>query len=96
MSKGSLNLKSVAAGNAYPLFYDTLFADLRDTFTTAVEAARSAGKGLWKADRSTAGLTVIDEDTLKQNGVIYPKVFRRLTSYFDGGGAGLIGFLSWL
>jgi hypothetical protein len=29
----SLNYKSLAAGNAYPLYYDTLFASLRATFT---------------------------------------------------------------
>ena len=27
---------------------------------------------------------------------MWPKVFRRLTSYFDGGGIGLDGFLPWL
>jgi hypothetical protein len=35
----SLNYKSLAAGNAYPLYYDTLFASLRATFTTAAENA---------------------------------------------------------
>ena len=52
----SLNYKSLASGNAYPLFYDTLFAALRSTFTTATENARAAKKGLWKDDRSTTGL----------------------------------------
>jgi hypothetical protein len=94
--KKSLNFNSIASGNAYPLFYDTLFASLRDSLTTATKAARKARKGLWKNDRTTAGLTVTDEAALQEYGVIFPKLFRRLTSYFDGGGQGLEGFLPWL
>jgi hypothetical protein len=69
---------------------------LRDSLTTAVKAARKAKKGLWKNDRTTAGLTVSDEATLETEGVVFPKLFRRLTSYFNGGGQGLEGFLPWL
>ena len=36
--------------------YDTLFAALRSTFTSAAESARAAKKGLWKDDLSTKGL----------------------------------------
>jgi hypothetical protein len=39
---------------------------------------------------------VTDENTLEASGVIFPKLFRRLTSYFDGGGIDLDGFLPWL
>jgi endonuclease YncB( thermonuclease family) len=94
--KQSLNYKSLASGNSYPLFYDTLFASLRATFTQAAQSARAAMKGLWKDDRSTKGLAVASESDLEQRGVIFPKVFRRLTSYFDGGGSGLTNFLPWL
>jgi hypothetical protein len=94
--KQSLNYKSLASGNSYPLFYDTLFASLRATFAHAAQAARAAKKGLWQDDRSTKGLAVANESDLEANGVIFPKVFRRLTSYFDGGGQGLAGFLPWL
>lgn len=94
--KKSLNYKSLASGNAYPLFYDTLFAALRATFAEAAQAARADKKGLWKDDRSTKGLAAADAADLEQRGVIFPKVFRRLTSYFDDGGSGLSGFLPWL
>jgi hypothetical protein len=93
----SINYKSIASGNAYPLFYDSLFASLRTTLAAATVTARSAKKGLWAEDRSTRGLTVTGEDELEQDGVIYPKVFRRLTSYFDADPANkLSGFPSWL
>jgi hypothetical protein len=93
----SLNFKSLASGNAYPLFYDTLFASLRNTFAAAASAARTAKTGLWRDDRSTRGLRVTDEAGLEQTGVIFPKVFRRLTSYFDADANNkLDGFLPWL
>jgi hypothetical protein len=94
--KKSLNYKSLASGNSYPLFYDTLFAALRATFVQAAQAARAGGKGIWHGDRSTKGLAVAGEGDLEARGVIFPKLFRRLTAYFDGGGTDLAGFLPWL
>jgi endonuclease YncB( thermonuclease family) len=93
----SINYKSIASGNAYPLFYDSLFASLRTTLAAATAAARAAKKGLWAEDRTTRGLTVTGEDQLQQDGVIYPKVFRRLTSFFDADPINNLGdFLAWL
>src|SRR5919108_2345360 len=54
----SVNFKSLAAGHAYPLYYDTLFVDLRDAFTTAAATARSQGLGIWAADRSMSRLAI--------------------------------------
>jgi endonuclease YncB( thermonuclease family) len=71
----SLNYKSIASGNSYPLFYDTLFASLRATLVQAAEAARSAKLGLWKDDRSTTGLAVANETQLEARGVTFPKLF---------------------
>ena len=56
-------------------------------FVTALDKA--TGKTVWRTDRSTKGLAVTNESDLEERGVIFPKVFRRLTSYFDGGGTGL-------
>jgi endonuclease YncB( thermonuclease family) len=92
----SLNYKSLASGNSYPLYYDTLFAALRSTFTSAAERARAARKGLWKDDLSTKGLGVSGGADLDADGVVFPKLCRRLTSYFDGGGSDLASFLPWL
>lgn len=92
----SLNYKSLAAGNSYPLFYDTLFSDLRSSFTTAAENARTAKKGLWKQDLSTTGLAATNVADLEARGVVFPKLYRRLTSYFNDGGSNLASFLPWL
>jgi endonuclease YncB( thermonuclease family) len=54
--KRSLNYKSLASGNSYSLFYDTLFASVRASFAQAARSARAAKKGLWKDDRSTKGV----------------------------------------
>jgi endonuclease YncB( thermonuclease family) len=92
----SLNYRSLANGHAYPLFYDTLFADLRRALATAAENARKANKHLWASDRSTAGLTVNDQHDLEQHGVIFPKLFRRLTEFLTEPGSITGGFVDWL
>jgi endonuclease YncB( thermonuclease family) len=94
--KKSLNYKLLQSGNAYPLFYDTLFAALRATFTDAATKAQSDKRGLWADDKSIAGLKLKDDATLDQTGVIFPKLFRRLTSYFTSGQTDPARFLPWL
>jgi hypothetical protein len=74
-----------------PAYYDTLFASLRATFTTAAEHVRAAKKGLWKDDLSTEGLAATSAADLEAHGVVFPKLYRRLTSYFDGGATSLMG-----
>ena len=96
MLRKSLNYKLLASGNAYPLFYDTLFAALRTTFTDVATKARSDKRGLWTADKSTTGLKLKDDALLEQTGVIFPKLYRRLTSYFTSGQTDPAGFLPWL
>jgi hypothetical protein len=92
----SLNYKLLASGNSYPLFYDTLFADLRATLTSAAQQARRSRRGLWRQDRSSRGISAADQTDLEQHAVVFPKLFRRLTSYLAGGGTSLEGFLTWL
>ena len=41
-------------------------------------------------------MTVTSQADLEQSGVIFPKLFRRLTEYLAQGHADLSGFLSWL
>ncbi len=77
------NYKSVANGHAYPLFYDTLFVDLRNALTAAAVAARAAKLGLWAEDRSHSSLRVIDQAGLEQDGVVFPKLLRRLSEFRD-------------
>src|SRR5207248_2718620 len=85
-----------ASGNAYPLFYDTLFAALRVTFTDAATKARAKKSGLWADDKTTSGLKLKDDAMLEQAGVIFPKLYRRLTSYFTSGQTDPASFLPWL
>ena len=92
----SMNFKSIAAGNCYPLYYDTLFVDLRDTFTKAAATARDKGLGIWSADHSTAGLAVSDRAALERDGVLFPKLFRRLTEYLKDHAGDTAGFAPWL
>ena len=92
----SLNYRQVQNGHAYPLFYDTLFADLRDTLIAATTAARKAKKGLWGADRTRKGVAVSVQADLERDGVIFPKLFRRLTSYLGDGNTTLDAFEAFL
>ena len=92
----SLNFKSLTGGHAYPLYYDTLFVDLRDAFTKAAATARTKGVGVWADDRSTSGLPVTDQAALERDGVIFPKLFRRLTAYLKDHPGDVAGFVPWL
>ncbi len=92
----SINYQLVRNGHAYPLFYDTLFYDLRDTLTAAAQQARVNRRGVWAADRSRQGLPVMNQASLEVDGVIVPKLFRRLTDFLAGTDGNLANFLPWL
>jgi hypothetical protein len=92
----SLNFTSVAAGHAHPLFYDTLFVDLRNALAGAAVAAREQQLGLWRSDRSHAGLHVTGQADLERDGVVFPKLFRRLTEFLAQPQQAVSGFLPWL
>ena len=84
------------SGNAYPLFYDTLFVSLRNELAAVAEQARLLGLGLWPNDASQSGLAVQQALDLEQNGVIFPKLFRRLSEFLSEGIGGVDEFLGWL
>lgn len=94
--KKSLNYQLLKNGHAYPLFYDTLFADLREALTEVASQARDEDLGLWQYDRSSAGLKVNGQESLETDGVIFPKLFRRLTDYLAQSNDEIDGFLEWL
>ena len=95
--KRSLNHRSLLAGPAYPLFYDTLFGDLRAVLTQAATTARQAGSGLWPQDRSQTGLPVTGQTDLELQGVVFPKLFRRLSEFLaQPHPGGLADLLPWL
>ena len=92
----SLNYKSLLAGEAYPLFYETLFPDLRATLTTAAVNARKRRRVLWPADQSQRGLRISNVERLEVDGVIFPKLFRRLIEFFSEGHQSVRDFPDWL
>lgn len=92
----SLNCKALAGGHAYPLYYDTLFADLRVALTAAAVSARDADKGIWARDASTKGLKIGTQADLERDGVVFPKLFRRLTEYLKDHPDDPSGFPAWL
>ncbi|MFJ6940413.1 thermonuclease family protein [Streptomyces sp. NPDC101132] len=86
-------------GLAYPTYYTSLFPDLRDELTAAAAQAKAANKGLWKDDDTLTGATVTDIDSLQDDAVILPKLFRRLVDYVylgDPDHADLTGFPAFL
>ena len=94
--KKSFNYASILGGYSYPLFYDTLFRDLRDALGQAAQSARKSRKGIWARDKSQSGLPVTSEVSLQDTGVIFPKLFRRLVDYLAEGNTGMAKFKSWL
>jgi endonuclease YncB( thermonuclease family) len=81
--KQSVNYKLLEEGMVYPMFYETLFKELRDVMTEATIAARKAKKGLWASDVSTQGFTVKPPVNLKNLPPIFPKLWRRLESFYN-------------
>ncbi len=82
----SVNYKSVEAGMAYPTYYQGLFPDLRLALTQAAGNARTANLGVWAEDKTETGFAAPDIETLEDDIVILPKLFRRLVEHLEGGG----------
>ncbi|HZY41918.1 MAG TPA: hypothetical protein VFF59_07945 [Anaerolineae bacterium] len=94
--KKSYNYQAVLKGYAYPLFYDTLFGDLREALAGAAGTARSKKRGFWNLDRSTKGVGVTDQPGLETTGMIFPKLYRRLTDFLAETTGNLADFEAWL
>jgi hypothetical protein len=98
MIDSSINVAQLRLGHAYPLFYDTLFHDLRDHCRAVSNAAKAAGLQVWAADATQSGATWTgDIDTLAP---IFPKLWRRLDRYvsdetFFDADAPLANFKAW-
>lgn len=93
--KKSVNYLQMRAGHAYPLYYNTLFANLRGTFTQALASARGGKRGVWPTDGTRRGITVRTAADLASVPPIWPKLWRRLQSHLRGN-TGLAGFKAFL
>ncbi len=91
----SLNHRALEGGFAYPTYYEGLFHDLREALTEAVGHAREAERGVWAEDRTTEGFEVEGLESITEEHVVLPKLFRRLAEYLEGGGP-VAGFEEFL
>lgn len=91
----SVNYKQMLAGYAYPLYYNTLFAELRDTFTTAYVKAKKAKRGNWPTDATRKGVSISSSSQLETIPPVWPKLWRRLQEYLRTN-SGLSGFVAFL
>lgn len=91
----SMNYQSVEAGLAYPTYYKGLFSDLREALTGASARARQNDSGVWPVDWTNAGFEVSGIESITEEHVILPKLFRRLAEYMEAGGP-ITGFKKFL
>jgi endonuclease YncB( thermonuclease family) len=93
----SVNARLLVRGLAYPMLYSTLPASLRRALAGLSGDARAAGAGVWATGTadpaSPATVTGLDD---VERLVIWPKLFRRLVSFFAGGNTDLADFDAWL
>lgn len=96
--KESVNAELLRAGQVYPLYYTSLYYDLRDALTQLVKSAQKNKKGIWKYDKTTKGFQVPNPQVLENDHVIFPKLYRRLWKFFKakGSNASVSGFEKWL
>ncbi len=77
----SVNHRLLDGGDAYPLFYDTLFQDLRGELAQVAAAARAATRGVWANDATNSGVTWGGGASLSTLPPLFPKLWRRLEDY---------------
>ena len=83
--KDSLNYHMLSVGHAYPLFYETLFFDLRQAMAKEVKKARSSKIGMWDFDKSNTWFDGTNISGLENDSPILPKLFRRLYKHSKTG-----------
>jgi len=93
--KSSVNFKQAKSGFAYPLYYNTLFASLRNEFNAALKHARKKHLGYWPVDKTQTGVTVHTHADLAAIPPIWPKLWRRLDEFLKKHNS-LAGFIDFL
>lgn len=95
LARTSVNVQLAKAGLAYPLYYNTMYASLREEFNQAIAAAKSDGWGYWPVDQTNAGVTVDNYAALAAIPPIWPKLWRRLEEFLRQNDS-LDGFVDFL
>jgi endonuclease YncB( thermonuclease family) len=80
--QSSVNYQLLVEGFVYPLFYDTLYKELRDGLVEAVEIAREEQLGIWTKDLSNKGFIIKPPVNLAKLEPIFPKLWRRLETFY--------------
>ena len=92
----SVNYQLAIEGQAYPIFYESLYYELREELTDAVWKAWENQCGVWSQDR-TLDVDASKQSELENRYPIFPKLFRRISEYRRlRKGQGLSGFKDWL
>ncbi|ASC71392.1 uncharacterized protein XM38_023440 [Halomicronema hongdechloris C2206] len=93
----SINAKLIVSGLVYPAFYTTLPIELQETLADSTRQARGQQLGLWPTATATPTMSATITDlAMLEELVIWPKLFRRLASYFSAGNTTLANFDDWL
>lgn len=79
----SANYAMVRGGFAYPMYYEGAFHDIRAAFDSGVAAARAAGGAntIWPSDVTLGGFVIPPDTNLTHNFALWPKLFRRVSSF---------------
>ena len=81
MVRNSVNYKIMKAGYGYPMYYNTLFQNLREIFNEALHYAKQSNVGYWSSDATMTGVTVSDTASLFTINPIWPKLWHRIEEY---------------
>jgi hypothetical protein len=93
----SVNAKLVQEGLVYVEPYDTMPIALVNRLRAIMRSARSAGAGFLGAEDVSVGASAaIPSLAAAQDLIMWPKLFRRLVTYFQEGIVGLSGFDAWI
>lgn len=87
--ESSANWQLLWQGLAYPVFYQDMPDGLKAHLCQASRAAQSAGRGLWPQDCTRSGFALTSLDALQCQGLLWPKLFRRLVDHVGGNGGRL-------
>jgi endonuclease YncB( thermonuclease family) len=83
LTRKSVNYKMLRDGLAYPTFYDGLFYDLREQFSSQTQKARKKKKGLWVADTTNKYIQITGLADVVDQDVLLPKLFRRIVTFLQ-------------
>jgi len=79
--KESINYQQLQRGHAYPLFYDTLFSDLRIVLSELVVETRRDRLGVWRDDVTMSGAKYSGPNSISTMKPLFPKLWRRLEKF---------------